>query len=213
MSSLDWRNHQGVNMVTPVQDQGRCGSCWAFACIAALESQVLMHRQDQKAVVKLSEQVLVSCSGAGNCAGGYIDQASNYLRDHGAPPEACYPYLAEDGDCQDACPEYQNPAQVQRLKSWQWIARGGWVPIKPTVEKLKQALITYGPLVVGFQVYEDFIAYESGVYEYVEGEHLGGHAVLLVGYDDKEQCFICKNSWGTDWGEQGFFRIAYSEVG
>jgi C1A family cysteine protease len=61
-------------------------------------------------------------------------------------------------------------------------------------------------------VYEDFKHYKSGVYSYVSGKKLGGHAILLVGYDDKEQCFIVKNSWGPDWGENGFFRIAYSEL-
>ena len=62
-------------------------------------------------------------------------------------------------------------------------------------------------------VYNDFYSYRSGVYSYTTGSYLGAHAVLVVGYDDVNQCFIVKNSWGTGWGEAGYFMIAYSEVG
>ena len=82
----------------------------------------------------------------------------------------------------------------------------------PTVDALKNALSTHGPLVTTFSVYEDFYDYSEGIYSYVSGGYLGGHAVLLVGYNDDEQYFIVKNSWGTWWGEDGYFRIAYSEV-
>jgi C1A family cysteine protease len=61
-------------------------------------------------------------------------------------------------------------------------------------------------------VYADFMQYKSGIYSYTTGKQLGGHAVLLVGYNDDEQSFTVKNSWDTGWGEKGFFRIAYSEV-
>ena len=61
-------------------------------------------------------------------------------------------------------------------------------------------------------VYEDFMHYKSGIYSYTTGKKLGGHAILLVGYNDAESYFIVKNSWGTGWGEDGFFRIAYSEM-
>jgi len=77
---------------------------------------------------------------------------------------------------------------------------------------MKNALYNYGPIVATFYVYSDFYSYRSGVYSYATGTYQGAHAVLTVGYDDVNQCFIVKNSWGTGWGEAGFFKIAYSEV-
>jgi hypothetical protein len=82
----------------------------------------------------------------------------------------------------------------------------------PTVDGLKNALLTYGPLVTTMNVYSDFYSYAGGVYSYVSGSYQGGHAIEIIGYDDTNRCFIVKNSWGTGWGESGFFRIDYNEV-
>jgi hypothetical protein len=67
------------------------------------------------------------------------------------------------------------------------------------------------PVIGGMQVFEDFMTYRSGIYESVIGEFLGWHAVAIIGYDDDEQCWIGKNSWGAGWGENGFFRISYGQ--
>lgn len=93
------------------------------------------------------------------------------------------------------------------------------------VSALKNSLYAYGPLVVTMYVYGDFQNYAGGIYSYSGGNLEGGHAIELIGYDDNNQCFIAKNSWGTAWGESatsvpyydstmggGFFRIAYSQV-
>jgi len=82
----------------------------------------------------------------------------------------------------------------------------------PTVAGIKNALYAYGPLVTTMSVYYDFYYYRSGVYQYTSGSYQGGHAILLVGYDDPGQYFIAKNSWGTGWGDSGYFKIAYSEI-
>jgi hypothetical protein len=81
------------------------------------------------------------------------------------------------------------------------------------VSAIRDALVSYGPLVTTMDVYEDFYSYSSGVYSYTTGAHEGGHAVLIVGYSDAGQYFIVKNSWGAGWGESGYFKIAYSELG
>jgi hypothetical protein len=81
-----------------------------------------------------------------------------------------------------------------------------------SVAAIKDALVNYGPLVTTFNVYADFFGYDGGIYSYTSGAYQGGHAVLIVGYDDANSCFIVKNSWGTWWGEAGFFRIAYSQL-
>ncbi len=205
-SSVDWRDNGG-NFVTPVRDQGNCGSCWAFAATAALESATLIANGTSGANLNLSEQILVSCSNAGDCEyGGYIDYASNYIRDSGLALETCYGYTATDGYCGNACSNWQDSAF--RISSWRWVANGS-----ATVSGLKNGVVTYGPLIVTMYVYEDFYYfYDTGVYAYTSGNYLGGHAILLVGYNDAEQYFIAKNSWGTGWGESGYFRIAYSEA-
>ena len=209
-ASYDWRSSTGTyagNFVTPVKDQGNCGSCWAFATTAALESQVLIgnNTPGQNNVLNLSEQLLVSCGGAGNCGGGYIDKASNYIRDMGLPADSCFPYTATNSSCAQACTNWSNNAY--HINGWHWVAT-----TSPTVDALKNALVIYGPLVTTMNVYADFFNYKSGVYSHVSGTYQGGHGILLVGYNDAGQYFIAKNSWGTGWGMSGFFQIAYSQL-
>jgi len=202
-ATLDWRNVNGISYVSPVKNQGSCGSCWAFATTAGTESQVTIATGGLP--IDLAEQILVSCSGAGSCSGGSSATASNYIRDVGIPLESCFPYTATNNLCSNACANWQD--NTYRIKGWH---RASTTTI--TADDIKNALYAYGPIVATMYVYEDFPSYRSGVYSYVTGSYLGAHAVLVVGYDDTQQAFIVKNSWGTGWGEDGYFMIAYSEV-
>lgn len=210
-ASFDWRSRNGDDFVTPVPDQRLCAASWAFATIAALESRALMAGLPPVTAGDLSEQILIDCGGAGGCGGGYIDAASDFLTTSGTASETCHPYEARNGSCDDACTEWE--ADAVRAANWHFVSAGQTA----TVERLKQELFTYGPLVTIFQVFTDFYYYDRGVYTHVWGgcdNSTGGcgHGVLIVGWDDAEQAFIVKNSWDDDWGEAGFFRIAYSEV-
>ena len=202
-ATLDWRNYNGNGYVTPVRDQGNCGSCWAFATTAALESNVLIMKGIS--ALDLAEQILLSCSGAGSCSGGYIDGASNFISSTGLPPESYYPYTAANGQCSSAATGWQTT--TSQISSWHWVTT-----TSPTVDAIKNDLNTYGPLVTTMDVYSDFFYYSGGVYQYTSGTYQGGHAILIVGYDDTGQYFIVKNSWGGGWGESGYFRIAYSQL-
>lgn len=207
-TSFDWRAATGTyvgNYVTPIRDQGNCGSCWAFATTAALESQVLIGSHAPGFDVNLSEQTLVSCGGSGNCGGGYVNYAADFVTNTGLPLETCYPYTATNGTCAKACSGWTN--SDYRTIGWHWVAT-----TSPTVAGLKAALYTYGPVVTTMDVYDDFFYYTSGVYSHTSGGYAGGHAVVIVGYSDSGQYFIVKNSWGPGWGEKGFFRIAYSQL-
>jgi len=206
-SSLDWRNHGG-NFVSPVKDQYNCGSCWAFAAVGALESTDAIAKGSPGSLLDLSEQILVSCcTGNYGCDGGYMGITANFLKNQGTSNESCYPYKATNGSCSSACSSW--PGSALRINRYQSVSR--------SVDALKGALQS-GPLAVGFDVYYDFPSYSGGVYECSSfSSRAGGHAVLLVGYEDTPGqygggYFIVKNSWGTYWGESGYFRIGYSQV-
>ena len=204
-SQFDWRNNGG-NYVTPVRDQGNCGSCWAFATTAALEAKTLITQQTPGKDVYLSEQILMSCGAAGSCSGGYIDLASDFFVNTGTNLNTYYPYTAKDGSCSAASPEWQNSAYL--LSDWNYVDEG----FVRNVDDIKSAIYTSGPVVTMFEVYDDFYSYSSGVYSYTQGSYLGNHAVLIVGWDDSAGAFIVKNSWGAQWGMNGYFEIAYSEL-
>lgn len=197
--SLDWRDNGG-NFVTVPKRQGGCGSCWSFAMTGALESYVMRKRGKPGMDIDLSEQVYISCSSVGSCGGGVL--FPRFLTRRGLPPESAYPYAEADGSCSNAASGWERKAHKI----------GGWGMVLPTVKKLKAALAHYGPLPTSMMIYEDFLHYKSGIYSRVGGKRVGAHAVLLVGYNDAEEYFIVKNSWGPGWGEDGFFRIDYSEM-
>ncbi|MGB9599436.1 MAG: C1 family peptidase [Myxococcota bacterium] len=203
-SKFDWRNNNGKNFVTPVKFQDDCGACWAFASIAALESKYLI--QTGKAynnLLDLSEQILISCNNfGGGCNGGYLDNAAKFLKNTGTYDESCYPYKKADTSCAYACNLYGT--YVYKISSYQYVSQ--------SVTALKEAVYNYGPIPVAMMVYQDFEYYQSGVYSHRSGSQEGAHAVLIVGWDDSQSCFIVKNSFSTAWGESGYFRIAYSEV-
>jgi C1A family cysteine protease len=204
-SSLDWRNNNG-NFVSSVKDQGNCGSCWAFAATGALESITMIASNKPGANLDLSEQVMVSCDTANQgCNGGYPDEAANYIKNPGLPVDSCFSYTATDAPCANACANWQ--ATAYKATNWGYAAT-----VSPDADSIKSALATYGPLTTTMMVYEDLFYYSSGIYKYTSGSRQGGHAILIVGYDDGGQYFIVKNSWGTSWGENGYFRIAYSEL-
>ena len=207
-SSFDWRNVSGKNYITPVKNQGGCGSCWAFGATAGLESYTLINRPELNTSLDLAEQILVSCH-VKSCLGYSIPGASDYIRDHGIPEEACYPYISNVGDCSAACSTWQS--NVYRIDEW------GQTP--QDVEAMKYAIATYGPLIVDVNVFSGFDSYVGGIYQVEDppSGSRGSHAVLLLGYADSTDgitpgYFIAKNSWGTGWGESGFFKIAYTET-
>lgn len=191
-SSWDWREKNGV---TPVRDQGFCGSCWAFATVAPLESAI---RIKDNVAVNLSEQYLVSCNYDGyGCNGGWW--AHDMHLNNGAVTETCYPYTAMDSYCQDNC------SHDYRITDWGYVGASNSVP---SVAALKSAIYTYGPISVTVAADGYFQAYTGGVFNHHNPGEIN-HGVVLVGWDDAKGAWILKNSWGTGWGESGYMYIAY----
>jgi len=194
-SSFDWRDYDGV---TPAKDQADCGSCWAFAAASATEAHI---RISEGIIVDTSEQQIIDCNGQGSdCDGGQSGDAYNVHRSPGCVSESDIPYLADDNQsCRQR--RYDKVAIID-----------GAANVSNNVATLKYYLETYGPLSVGMCVYDDFYGYDGGCYEH-PGNDWTNHVVLLAGWDDSmcggEGAWLCKNSWGTDFGENGFFWIKY----
>jgi len=199
-SALDWRNFGGEDWTTPVRNQGGCGSCVAFATTSAIESRLEIAMGDPDLNPDLSEAHLFFCGSGSICTNGwYPSAAMDFARDTGIADEVCYPYAGYDQTC-SVCPDWQSSAT--QISSWIGLT---------DVSDMKQALADHGPFEVTMLVYLDFYYYTEGIYEHTWGELRGAHAVTLVGYDDSEGYWIAKNSWGMNWGENGWFRIAYGD--
>lgn len=206
-AKLDWRDMDGHNYVTPILDQGRCGSCVAFAAVAQLEAQMNIVNKSPFAAWAFSAQHLFSCGGGGCNLGWFPNSAVRFLRDKGVPDEACFPYASGANGDDQACKLSCTNADQRSTKIITWSTPTFFLS---NTEKVKEAL-QKGPLMTSFSVYEDFMFYKGGVYKHVTGKVVGGHAVTIVGYDDADKAWLIQNSWGENWGEKGFFRMAYTE--
>jgi C1A family cysteine protease len=193
---VDWRNNGG-NWITPVKDQQNCGSCVSFGTCGTVEARARIVCANAGLNIDLSENQLFFC-GCGNCCdtGWTFEAALTYAQNTGIAIDADSPYTPVDKPCPGATPRV-------RITSWR--------PVY-AMDDRKASLASKGPMLAGMTVYEDFFHYQGGVYQHVSGDVAGGHAVCCVGYSDADQCWICKNSWGTGFGEGGFFRIRYGDA-
>ena len=201
LSSFDWRTR---NMVTPVKSQ-TCGNCWAFAATGAYEASYLRRNGNS---IDASEQYINDCgkmdngNDAGSCSGGLAAKALEHYAREGGVYEATVPYTGTNRAC-------TNPATPLDAVAWGFVDP---TVEHPTTAQIKAALCTYGPLATRLRVVSDALwAYTGGVYnEAVASDSSGaGHAVVIVGWSDNLGAWRVKNSWGTDWGENGYIWMAY----
>jgi len=195
----DWRD---FSVVTPVKNQGKCGSCWTFSTVGSMESHFMKKYGQFR---NLSEQQLVDCAGAFDnygCNGGLPSHAFEYIKYAGGlTTEASYPYVA---NMSAGC----NPAAIKPSVG----VVGGSVNITLSEEALRNALFQAGPISVAFQVITGFRDYKTGVYttdQCKNGPMDVNHAVLAVGYGSENgmDYWIIKNSWGAAWGDNGYFKM------
>ena len=197
---FDWRDYEGKNWLSPVRNQGSCGSCWAFSAVGSVEGTYNIEQNTPGVNTDLSEQDLVSCGfplgslsgGAGGCRGGFSSDALKYIRDEKIVSEDCFPYRAADVSC-NRCSSYT---------SKQWTI-DNYRHVMGT-DNIKRAIICEGPV-------------SASVRPWPGGRM--GHAIVLVGYDDTMSncmigkngngCWILKNSWGVSKGDHGYYTIGY----
>jgi C1A family cysteine protease len=196
-AAVDWRNNGG-NWVTSVKDQGSCGSCVAFGTLAALESRVRIACKNANMSIDLSEAHLFYC-GCSNCCGtGWnFPPALDFCKNTGVGLETSFPYTPGNQPCKAGVASYT------KITAWTNVL---------SMADRKNIIASKGPVVAGMAVYADFFRYRSGVYKVTSTDLRGYHCICVVGYDDSQKCWICKNSWGTSWGESGFFRIGYGQA-
>lgn len=198
-ADFDARKQWG-NKIMPVRNQGSCGSCWAFSV-----AETVGDRENIAGCVHgdLAPQDLVSCDTTDlGCSGGYMDRAWNWARDHGLAEEGCITYTSGGGKVESCPGKCRNGSAIVRHKVHDW-------HFCANPDEMMEQVANHGPISVTFEVYQDFMNYKSGVYEHKSGTLEGAHAVLLLGYgtENGTPYWLCQNSWGNGWGEQGFFKI------
>jgi len=194
-ASVDWRKSGAV---TPVKDQGQCGSCWAFSATGSMEGAYAVKT---KTLVSLSEQQLVDCStsqGNEGCNGGLMDYAFEYVISSGIGTEAAYPYKAVDQKCKKVT---ASPVKI-----------ASYVDVTHNSDSAMETAVAKGPTSVAIEADQPaFQFYKSGIFSDPSCGTALDHGVLAVGYDtsktNDKKYWIVKNSWGSDWGDNGYISM------
>lgn len=214
-----------------IRDQGSCGSCWAFGAAEAISDRVCIH-SDAKVSVEISSQDLLTCcdSCGMGCNGGYPSAAWDFWTSEGLVSGGLYdshigcrpytippcehhvngsrhPCTGEGGDtpkCIQQCEAGYTPS----YKADKHYGKTSYTVLSDE-RQIQSEIYKNGPVEGAFIVYEDFVLYKSGVYKHVSGSELGGHAIKMLGWGVEEGVpyWLCANSWNTDWGDNGFFKI------
>merc|ERR1711988_872050 len=183
--------------VTPVKNQGQCGSCWAFSTTGSVEGAMFLYSGELESY---SEQQLVDCSKQNNgCNGGLMDYAFKYIETAPLELESEYPYHAKKSKC-----KYEKSKGKGKVKGFKDVR-------KDTTGMQLKAALAHGPVSVAIEA-DQFVfqGYHSGIITHGCGTRLD-HGVLAVGYG--EDYFLVKNSWGASWGDKGYLKIAPSQCG
>ena len=193
--SVDWRKKGAVN---PVRNQGRCGSCWAFAAVVGLEGA---YYKSKGKLIQLSEQQLVDCSvsyGNHGCNGGLMDYAFEYIEvSGGLASQSDYPYTGKDGTCQTDVPQIKFKVS-------------DYVDVHPRDADALAEALAQQPVSVAIAA-NSIMFYSGGVFDNRYCGSRLNHGVSAVGYGhdstENKDYWIVRNSWGASWGEDGYIRM------
>jgi len=226
-ATWDWRNVNGVNFLSWTRNQHipkYCGSCWAHGTSSALADRINIKRNATWPQLALSVQVLINCHAGGSCDGGDPMGVYKFAEETGIPEDTCNVYQAQDPenftcDAIQQCKNCGKPApkagESGQDTCWpqphfpQWfVTEYGTVS---GVDKMKAEIYARGPIGCGIDATPEFIDdYHGGIFSQYKPDWSINHEVSVVGWgadDSGEEYWIVRNSWGTYWGELGFFRI------
>ncbi|KAG8187313.1 hypothetical protein JTE90_011683 [Oedothorax gibbosus] len=210
-------------LISPVSDQGDCGASWAFSTTALASDRLAIESLGQE-VRELSPQHLLSCQRRGQraCKGGHLDKAWYFLRKKGITTKACFPYAGKEDP---KCPFRNGVKGRVRCPSGTEDELYFSTPpyrVGPKEEEIMREIYFNGPVQATFKVNSDFFVYKSGIYHHIESLTAGlpqpyrqqdWHSVRIIGWGEdtvdgkRLKYWLAANSWGTGWGEEGYFRI------
>jgi len=204
-----------------IYDQAECGSCWAFGCVESASDRMCI-QTSAKTDLLLSFMEMVCCGPDDGCEGGDPYDAYNFIVQNGLVTATCSPYTIP------TCPPAQEPClnfvptppcvqQCNDSENWnqcnhQFATSYG---VSSDQTAIMTEIFTNGPVEACFSVYQDFLTYKSGVYQYQTGDFLGGHCIKIIGWGvdttSNLPYWLCNNSWTTYWGDDGQFMILRGE--
>lgn len=201
---------QWPGLLHPIRDQKHCGSCWAFSATEVLGDRFSI--ATGKSSPALSPQELISCSDLNmGCNGGTTITAWLYFRMHGLVSDGCLPYASGNGTVPSCATSCRNGEDFTHSRVW---ASSSYAILG--ADHQKQEIMTHGPIQVAFFVYASFMSYKSGVYQpHLHDAFKGGHAVKMIGWGAEGDLpwWLVANSWGPNWGMDGYFKIKEGTCG
>jgi len=232
-ANYDARAYTQCTSIGKISDQSNCGDCWAVSTADAITDRACIFYGDKKLY---SAWDLTSCcrnclgDGVNGCNGGYTEYAADFYISNGLVSGGAYgsnvgckpfPIVPNSGGavptstpCKQSCRAGYTVAYASDRRKSGYFQK---VVISNNVTAIQYHIRGYGPLVAQFDVYADFYNYRSGIYTHVSGGYVGSHAVRVIGWgvSGGVPYWLAANSWGTSWGEKGFFRIrrGYNDVG
>jgi len=215
-----------------IRDQANCGSCWAFGAVEAMSDRICISSNGNEKPRISAEDLLSCCSSCGfGCEGGYLGAAWQFWVRSGlvtggnfTTHDGCQPYSIApcehhmEGGQYPACsaeteptPKCQKQCQAGYAVSYDKDKHFGTKAYSVSRDQasIQKEIFTNGPVEASYTVYEDFLSYKSGVYQHKAGSALGGHAVKILGWGTESGTpyWLIANSWNSDWGDNGYFKI------
>jgi len=228
-ASFDWRNKDGVNYLSQSRNQHipqYCGSCWAHGTTSSIADRINIARNRTWPEIALSPQVIVNCGAGGDCNGGWAQGVYEFAQQHGIPEESCQNYQAANPDSEDCsdmqvCKNCKGPVPnagddgqnncwaTKNFARWKVSEYGG----VSGADQMKAEIFARGPISCGICATDGLEAYKGGIYSEENDYPSINHILAVVGWgvENGTEYWIGRNSWGTYWGESGFFRIKMHE--